>query len=1851
MKPLRQACALMLMLLSFGLPASAQLTVSAYELLRETRVTRTVYEYEYRVTATNGGAEPAFQVQAAAASQDASLSVIQGAAQFSRINAGMSAASSNTVVFRLDRRTPWSGSLLNWTFTAGEPPPPISNAGLNQTVNLGTTVALNGSASSDPSGLPLSYAWSITARPSGSTTTLSDPAAVSPTFFADAVGTYVVTLTVNNGFLDSVPSQLTIATDAVPPTANAGPDRTINITSPTPTVMLDGSGSSSPGNLPLTYSWTSISRPAGSNAALNQPNSVMPGFVIDRLGEYDLQLIVNNGHFDSAPDTVHVTASNAAPTASAGADQSARVAQTVQLNGGASSDPNSLPLTFQWSFTSRPQGSAAALSNPVAVNPSFVLDVAGVYVLQLIVDNGFQPSSADTMTVSTELLAPTANAGSDRQVPVNTLVSLDGSASTDPNGLALVYVWSLIHVPAGSAAALSNPGIVGPTFTADLPGEYVAQLIVDNGSLSSAPDTVTITTNSLPPVADAGADQESTAGQLVHLNGQASHASSGLPLTYLWSFVTKPAGSAAALIDATTAIPSFTPDAPGAYVVQLIVNDTLLDSEADTVAIEAGPAGQIALTTVSTLRTYKTAQVGVTLSNPAPPGGLTVGLVSNGGLQAPANVAVPEGTLSASFDFNSGTQAGDFTITATAPGWLNAVANVSVTLRPLSLVVDPELIAADSTVPGQLILDEPAPTGGITFTVSSNNVPVASPIPTAVFVAEGESQGSLNVDGGNVGVATLAATAPGYASASDSLAVTNRFVLLPEGIKVGVGQTLPFSVSISEMAAENVTVTLSGFDPAILTVVPAQVVIPAGATQPAVLPQITGVGFGVTTITGDAPGHISDSEAVATTLTPTFSPSTISVVETNTRDVTLNLSAPAPAAGLTVNLSSADEAVATLPPTAVFPGNTSTVTITITGEAPGSTTIRASAPNIEEGALAVTVTEAPGFILTTLDIGKDLQRGQQIRLEQAAPAGNLQVTLTSDDPARLLFSLDRLAAGSSSVTVTVNAGSEYSAQPVYFQALAAAGTSTYSVTAPGYKKTTGTVNLTPSGLAFTEPSYIGYIRSTFATTLQAGEQQLGVRPIRLAAGTLNFGDYQELRGGLVLPVELTSSDPSVGTVPATLNLDLSTAAGSVHRFSFTPLAGGTTTLTVTPPAGWSVPSQYPNMVVTVTAASLAFYELRDTVIGRDLQTFASGVRLDAPAPPGGVVVTLETDSQALLLTRNGNALGTQVITFNVAEGGASAGAVYIQALGSTGTANITMSAPGYQTKTVPITLAPSGMVLGLGVYARNTIDANTLTGLSLEGAAYRLDPGTGATSKVQTIRGGYTVEIGLTSSQPAIGTVPSTVSFTGDGNGYGPKFTFSPLAEGSTVLTVTQPTGWQTPSNWASLTVNVSAPSMSLVQMPVRVGRDLQFPTTLRLAAAAPTGGTTATITSQSPSLLLSTVRAAAGSSSITLDIQQGQTQSAAFYVQSLSDSGTATITLSAPRFATGSFDVMLVPSTVTLGMQTQVVNNISLTTLSGNRTLSAVTWPLNSSTDHRIYNSFGPLELRGGLSLPIAISNSDPAVGGVTTPLPIQVAGGATSPLGASLFTFLPATAGTTVLTPVQPPGFVNSTGYTGLTVTVTAPTINIGNHLRRIGSQLQRQMSISLQTPAPSGGLTVTLTSGNPNLLLSTSNSTIGSNSIAVSIPQGMSSGGTFYIQGLASSGQATVVATAPGYQTRNEVFELVPSTIEFSYRSISRALSSGVFTQYIFVRQLDPATLNVDTNSFLQPSLRPGSSLSVAINNSNPGVATVPSPAILNPPGDRISLAITPLAVGTTVLTPVQPIGFTTPSSDTSLTVNIN
>jgi K319L-like, PKD domain len=184
------------------------------------------------------------------------------------------------------------------------------------------------------------------------------------------------------------------------------------------------------------------------------------------------------------------------PVANAGPDQAVLfVGQVVTLDGSGSSDADGDPLTFRWSFTSRPPGSQAALSNPNIPNPTFVADVLGPYVVQLLVNDGTVDSPPDTvMIVTAENTPPVANAGPDQTVFVGEVVTLDGSGSSDPDGkpLPLTFSWTLT-TPLYSQALLSDPNLVNPTFVADQPGTYVARLIVNDGILNSPADEVIIT--------------------------------------------------------------------------------------------------------------------------------------------------------------------------------------------------------------------------------------------------------------------------------------------------------------------------------------------------------------------------------------------------------------------------------------------------------------------------------------------------------------------------------------------------------------------------------------------------------------------------------------------------------------------------------------------------------------------------------------------------------------------------------------------------------------------------------------------------------------------------------------------------------------------------------------------------------------------------------------------------------------------------------------------------------------------------------------------------------------------------------------------------------------------------------------------------------------------------------------------------------------------------------------------------------------------------------------------------------------------------------------------------------------
>ncbi len=83
--------------------------------------------------------------------------------------------------------------------------------------------------------------------------------------------------------------------------------------------------------------------------------------------------------------------------------------------------------------------------------------------------------------------APLAVIVVDTTVTAGSPVQLDGSASTAPYGDPLTYWWTLYQKPGLSDASLSDPTAARPYFIADLPGDYLVNLVVSDGSLESEP--------------------------------------------------------------------------------------------------------------------------------------------------------------------------------------------------------------------------------------------------------------------------------------------------------------------------------------------------------------------------------------------------------------------------------------------------------------------------------------------------------------------------------------------------------------------------------------------------------------------------------------------------------------------------------------------------------------------------------------------------------------------------------------------------------------------------------------------------------------------------------------------------------------------------------------------------------------------------------------------------------------------------------------------------------------------------------------------------------------------------------------------------------------------------------------------------------------------------------------------------------------------------------------------------------------------------------------------------------------------------------------------------------------------
>lgn len=446
---------------------------------------------------------------------------------------------------------------------------PVVEAGANQQSDP-TRISLDGSSSSDPNGDVITSIWS---QVSGPQVSLENAQTKRASFLGIAAGQYTFRLSCSDGKTTSSDTT-TVTINNVAPTVNAGNDVTIDAGQ---TVTLHAAGQDANNNS-LGYSWTLVDGPSITLPVMNTQNiSITP----QNPGLYKFAVRCSDGVNQSPSDEVYVTANaiNHAPTAEAGVDKDVQFGTRVNLDGRSSSDPDGNPLSYSWAQVSGPQ---ATLYNAQSAQPYFDATLTGTLMFELIVNDGKVNSTPDTVTIRVLKAnnAPIADAGTNMKVKVGTMVTLDASASTDPDGDILTYRWEQVS---GATVELTGFNTMNPSFTPTVTGVLEFKVVVSDGQ-ASAEDSVQITVDSINhvPVAEAGNGIIATIGQKVTLDGCGSYDADGDSLSFIWSQVDGPRVSLSA---PNSVNPSFVSTEIGTYIFELKVYDGKDTSIADTVTI------------------------------------------------------------------------------------------------------------------------------------------------------------------------------------------------------------------------------------------------------------------------------------------------------------------------------------------------------------------------------------------------------------------------------------------------------------------------------------------------------------------------------------------------------------------------------------------------------------------------------------------------------------------------------------------------------------------------------------------------------------------------------------------------------------------------------------------------------------------------------------------------------------------------------------------------------------------------------------------------------------------------------------------------------------------------------------------------------------------------------------------------------------------------------------------------------------------------------------------------------------------------------------------------------------------
>ena len=556
---------------------------------------------------------------------------------------------------------PATATLVTSSCGANPPVPHITTTAASFTVNGNTPLPLSADTTTDADNAcparfhtpppTFTFGWSLSGGPQGGDGALSSLTQSDLTFTASVAGDYVVSLAAraSTGTRAAPIAQIihvSACGSAVPEVmgvsvASGGTPVSRPALGSNVTLTANGFDPDINGSCALaatlSYSWTLSSAPAGSAVAVpGAAGGPSINFTPDVAGTYVFSVTTaatdasGRTGLASAPYTISVPAGSCGPTVNgiSATPLSPGIGFPIALAAsGAVTDSciaGSSALTYAWSFSARPRGSAAVLANPAAAATGFTPDLAGDYGLSLTV--------SDAAGLSTTV-ATSVQAGGCSQIP--TLAGVAFSAA-DPDPGAVVptvrgtvyegdrvtfsipsitpgscgaalstayrYSWALVSRPAGSTSAVDSSTSATPSLIADVfNGTYqVAVVATDSLGNQSLPAFGTVTVDSCgsnPPqlalTAPASAPAMVNAATALAFAATSSDRNAGCPtrfistsFSYAWTIGSQPPGSAPHLSAPQGANTTFSSATTGKYVVHVVATDSnraqsTLDREVD----------------------------------------------------------------------------------------------------------------------------------------------------------------------------------------------------------------------------------------------------------------------------------------------------------------------------------------------------------------------------------------------------------------------------------------------------------------------------------------------------------------------------------------------------------------------------------------------------------------------------------------------------------------------------------------------------------------------------------------------------------------------------------------------------------------------------------------------------------------------------------------------------------------------------------------------------------------------------------------------------------------------------------------------------------------------------------------------------------------------------------------------------------------------------------------------------------------------------------------------------------------------------------------------------------------------